>query len=74
MKGGQEMDTQIGLDSNKIKTIKRNSDMVYRLAYSQMKNKNDADDVYQEVFLRYIKNPQFLITMSTKKHGLYVSH
>lgn len=43
-----------------IKIIKRNSDMVYRLAFAQMKNKNDADDVYQEVFLRYIKKkPEF---------------
>lgn len=31
------------------------SEMVYRLAYSQMHSKVDADDVYQEVFLRYIK-------------------
>ena len=38
--------------------IRRNSDMVYRLAFSQMKNKDDADDVYQEVFCRYIKKKQ----------------
>lgn len=43
-----------------LKTIRRNSDMVYRLAFSQMKNKHDADDVYQEVFLRYLKRkPEF---------------
>lgn len=43
-----------------IKTIKKNSDMVYRLAFSQMKNKSDADDVYQEVFLRFVKKkPSF---------------
>lgn len=41
-------------------TIIRNSNTVYRLAYSQMKNKADADDVYQEVFYRYIrKRPCF---------------
>lgn len=41
-------------------TIIRNSNMVYRLAYSQMKNKTDADDIYQEVFYRYIrKKPCF---------------
>ena len=28
------------------------SDMVYKLAYAQVRNKNDADDIYQEVFLR----------------------
>lgn len=43
-----------------IKIIKRNSNMVYRLAFSQMKNRDDADDVYQDVFLRFIKRqPQF---------------
>jgi len=29
--------------------------MIYRLAVSQMKSKSDADDVFQEVFFRYIK-------------------
>ena len=28
--------------------------MVYRLAYARTKNRYDADDVMQEVFLRYI--------------------
>lgn len=31
------------------------ADMVYRLAFSQTQNRNDADDVFQEVFLRYMK-------------------
>lgn len=35
--------------------IKQYSDMVYRLAVSNLKSRSDADDVYQEVFLRYIK-------------------
>jgi len=36
------------------------SDMVYRLAFFQMKNKSDADDVFQDVFFRYIrKKPSF---------------
>lgn len=49
-----------GHNEEQIKIIKRNSDMVYRLAFSQMKNKDDADDVYQDVFLRYLKaNPCF---------------
>lgn len=38
--------------------ILRNSDMVYKLAFSQMKNKDDADDVYQDVFYRYIRKRQ----------------
>lgn len=41
-------------------TIIRNSNTVYRLAYSQMKNNADADDIYQEAFYRYIrKKPEF---------------
>jgi RNA polymerase sigma-70 factor (ECF subfamily) len=40
--------------------IKTYSDMVYRLAFSKTGNKYDADEVYQEVFLRYVrKNPTF---------------
>lgn len=30
--------------------------MVYRLAYARTKNRYDADDVMQEVFLRYIRS------------------
>lgn len=41
-------------------TIIRNSNMVYRLAFAQMKNSADADDVYQEVFYRFLrKKPDF---------------
>ena len=33
---------------------------VYRLAYSQLRSSADADDIYQEVFLRYFqKRPRF---------------
>lgn len=34
--------------------------MVYRLAYSKLRSGSDADDIYQEVFLRYFrKRPVF---------------
>lgn len=40
--------------------IEKYSNMVYRLAFSLVKNEYDADDVYQDVFLQYIqKNPHF---------------
>lgn len=55
--------------------IKQYSDMVYRLAVSNMKSRSDADDVYQEVFLRYIKEikkGQHLRVTSISKRGLYV--
>lgn len=34
--------------------IDRYADMVYRLALSQMKNRADADDLFQEVFVRLV--------------------
>lgn len=40
--------------------INRNSDMVYRLAFAKVGNRADADDIYQQVFLRYLKRrPDF---------------
>lgn len=39
----------------KRQVVEKYFDMVYRLALSQTKNKEHADDVVQEVFLRYIK-------------------
>lgn len=40
--------------------VERYSDTVYRLAFAQTRGKADADDVYQEVFLRYFrKKPSF---------------
>ena len=40
--------------------IEKHSNMVYRLALSQMKTKVDADDVFQEVFIRFLrKRPEF---------------
>ena len=29
--------------------------MVYRLAYARLQNRHDADDIFQEVFLRYVR-------------------
>ena len=31
------------------------ADMVYRLAYAQTRNRTDADDIFQEVFIRLVK-------------------
>lgn len=40
--------------------IAKHEKSVYRLAYSYMRNKQDADDIYQEVFLRYFRRkPEF---------------
>ena len=35
--------------------IARHEKTVYKLAFSYMRNKQDADDIYQEVFLRYFR-------------------
>jgi len=42
-------------DVFKERMIKKYFDTVYRLALSQMQDKHRADDVLQEVFIRYIK-------------------
>lgn len=40
--------------------IDRYRDMVYRLAFARMGTKYDADEVFQEVFMRYLdKQPKF---------------
>lgn len=40
--------------------IRAYADMVYRLAYASMRNPTDADDVFQDVFLKYAeKSPSF---------------
>ena len=45
--------------------IDKYSNMVYRLALAQMKNKQDAEDVFQEVFIRYISK---LRTFESEEH------
>lgn len=43
-----------------LSVIEKYSDMVYRLAYSLVKNPHDAEDIHQDVFVRYIlKRPEF---------------
>lgn len=36
--------------------VKKYADMVYRLAFAQLRSKSDADDIFQEVFLRYVQS------------------
>jgi RNA polymerase sigma-70 factor (ECF subfamily) len=61
MTGGELMgdETQSSADSYQA-LIDRYSLLVYRLAYVRTGNKFDADDIYQEVFLRCVRaKPQF---------------
>lgn len=40
--------------------------MVYRLAYARLQSRHDADDIFQEVFLRYIRRKPVL---ESYEHG-----
>lgn len=51
-------------ESNYSQMVEKYSDMVYRIAFSYMKNQQDAEDVYQNVFLKLL----------TKKHFKDVEH
>ncbi|MDD2972388.1 MAG: sigma-70 family RNA polymerase sigma factor [Lachnospiraceae bacterium] len=46
--------------------IRQYSNLVYRIAYAQLKNRSDADDIYQEVFYRYIRKTP---TFRSEEHG-----
>ncbi|MHC5227742.1 RNA polymerase sigma factor [Enterococcus sp. LJL99] len=45
--------------------IETYADMVYRIAYVQMKKKSDADDIFQEVFLRLVN---YIDTLQGEEH------
>ena len=45
--------------------VRKYSDMVYRIALLNMKNKSDAEDIFQEVFLRLV---QHLHKLKTEEH------
>ena len=42
-------------ENSQEEVIRRNSDLVYRLAFSLVKSKADADDIYQDVFWQYLR-------------------
>lgn len=56
VKGGDHMEERsFRTDDNVEEVIRRYSDMVYRLAFARAGSSFDADEIYQEVFLRYIR-------------------
>lgn len=60
IKGGDKVTEPEERQNRQKETILRYSDMVYRLAYALVKDRYDADDIYQEVFTGWLrKNPQF---------------
>lgn len=50
--------------------LSKYSDMVYRLAYARTMNTYDAEDVTQEVFLKYIRHENELCTEEHRKAWL----
>lgn len=46
----------LDIDNHISEIINIYSDMVYKLTLARTKNKFDADDVFQEVFIRYMKH------------------
>ena len=50
----------MSLEADAAQVIEYYSDMVYRLAFARTGTKHDAEDVYEEVFLRFLKKkPEF---------------
>ena len=43
------------VDNNAEQIIRDHADMIYRMAFAHVRDRSDADDVMQEVFLRYIR-------------------
>lgn len=63
------MDQEVTMDTtntfNIDEIVDRYSDMVYRIALTQMKNIHDAQDIFQEVFLRLVK---YIDTIEDEEH------
>lgn len=54
------MENTINLNDSDEKVIKYYSNMVYRLAFAKTGTRFDSDEIFQEVFLRYVKKkPKF---------------
>lgn len=47
---------QLGPSNNADDVLNRQQQTVYKLAFARLRDKSDAEDLFQEVFLRYIKN------------------
>ncbi len=44
------------------------SDMIYRLAFANVKSGTNADDIFQDVFLRYIKTVKKGVSFESEEH------
>ena len=64
------MSLQANEEFNYKMTVEKYSNMVYRLAYFYTNSKYDADDIYQEVFLKYLQNKKQFENEEHKKAWL----
>lgn len=64
------MSLQANEEMNYQKTVEKYSNMVYRLAYFYTNSKYDADDIYQDVFLKYLQNKKQFQNEEHKKAWL----
>lgn len=57
------------INSNSVESVISNyGDMIYRIAFSITKNKSDADDVFQDVFLKYVKQVNTYDDFKNEEH------
>ena len=64
------MSLQANKKMNFQETVEKYSNMVYRLAYFYTNSKYDADDIYQDVFLKYLQNKKQFENEEHKKAWL----
>lgn len=64
------MSLQVEKEMNYQETVEKYSNMVYRLAYFYTNCKYDADDIFQEVFLKYLQNKKQFENEEHKKAWL----
>ncbi len=60
-----------GEESDFDKLLKRNAEMVYKLAFARCGNEADADDIFQQVFLRYLTRKPNFASDEHEKPGLF---
>ena len=60
--------TELEISLNK--AMETYGDMVYRIAMNQMKSPDDADDIFQEVFIKWMKNREKLTDKNYEKAWL----
>lgn len=50
-------------------TVKNYSNMLFKLCFTILCNRSDAEDAVSDTFYRYISKAPFSMMMSIKKHG-----